>query len=308
MRFHGILLVRDEADILPQTLAHLLSWIDALHILDTGSADESWDIVQDFARRDSRVRPFGRQDVRFHNGLRAVVFNQVRHTFKPGDWVARLDADEIYHIPPPRFIAERLRPCEGRIFGQHYDFLITRAEAAAMERNPETPADLARPIELRRTRYVVQPFPEPRFFRYRRLMRWDPIRAGGYVPRRGGLIAKARIPVRHYRWRSVAQAARRVQLRSQTRAAGAPVGHHWDSKHWHDWLANDNDPSVLTWTPGQDLPDPHLTNHLPRGRRATAQSLMYRSGLVHLLDLVDLLRGPAPSSLPGLDAAAPALP
>lgn len=286
MRFHGILVLRDEADILPQTLAHLLTWVDSLHIFDTGSTDGTWETVREWAARDSRINPLGREEVRFHNGLRGMVFNRVRAGFEPGDWVARLDADELYHIPPPEFIRERVRPCEGRVFGQHYDFLITRAEAAAWEERPETPRERARPIEERRTRYLVQDFPEPRLFRYRRMMRWDARdRPDSYVPRRGGLIARARIPIRHYRWRDPEQAARRCALRSAAKAAGAPVGPHWKTADWRDWLANDEDPRVLSWSPGRDLPDPGLTNHLPRG--TLARELVYRTGLVHLLDLLD---------------------
>ena len=58
MRFHGLMLLRDEIDIIAQNLSHLLSWIDSLYILDMGSVDGTWDIVQDFARKDSRIVPF----------------------------------------------------------------------------------------------------------------------------------------------------------------------------------------------------------------------------------------------------------
>ena len=63
MRYHGIMVLRDEGDIIAHTLTHLLTWVDSLHVLDTGSTDDTWDIVNDFARRDSRVRPVGRDDL-----------------------------------------------------------------------------------------------------------------------------------------------------------------------------------------------------------------------------------------------------
>ncbi len=31
MRFHGLLIARDEGDIIAQTLTHLLTWCDCLH-------------------------------------------------------------------------------------------------------------------------------------------------------------------------------------------------------------------------------------------------------------------------------------
>lgn len=288
MAFHGIMVLRDEGDIIAQTLAHLMTWCDSLTILDTGSTDGTWDIILDAARRDPRINPLARVERPFHNGLRALVFHAARDRFQPGDWVGRLDADEFYHISPPTFAAERLGASDGRVFAQMYDFLLTRNEATAWDRGEETLADRARPIEHRRTRYLVQEFPEPRFFRYRRRMVWPET---SYVPLRGGLIAAPRIPVRHYRWRDPVQAAARCALRRETFNSGGLVGRHWDLADWRDWLANDEDPRLLRHTPGAPLPDPALTNHLPGPARAAAHRLLYGSGAVHVLDR--FVRSPA---------------
>ena len=281
MRYHGIMVLRDEGDIIAHTLTHLLTWVDSLHLLDTGSTDDTWDIVNDFARRDGRVRPVGREDIPYHNGLRAVLFGRVRHTFEDGDWFARLDADEIYHVLPPLFIQERLAPHESRVFAQLFEFLMTQAQHRAWEAGDPTLSDRSRPIESRLTRYVVQDFPEPRLFRYRRGMRWP---ESSYVPLRGGLIAQARVPVRHYRWRDPQQAAQRCALRNAARAAGAQTGPHWTLSDYREWLANDEDPRLLSWSPGQDLPDPRLSNHLPHRARRLGQHIFYRTGLVRMVD------------------------
>lgn len=295
MAFHGIMVLRDEGDIIAQTLEHLMTWCDSLTLLDTGSTDGTWDLVHEAARRDRRITPLARTPVTFHNGLRAAVFQRARHRFHPGDWIARLDADEFYHAPPPLFIRERLRPAEGRIFGLMYDFLLTRRESAAWDRGEESLADRARPIEHRRTRYVVQDFPEPRLFRYRKRMSWP---ADAYVPCRGGLIARARVQIRHYRWRDPVQAAQRCALRRATHLSGNRVGAHWDLNDWREWLANDDDPRLLRHTPGAPLPDPALTNHLPPPARAAAQGLFYRSGVVHLADWLTSV-GTHPHKQPG---------
>ena len=63
MRFHALLPVRDEADIIGQCLRHLLTWADAVHVFDTGSVDDTWEIVGDLASRDERVRLLGRDPV-----------------------------------------------------------------------------------------------------------------------------------------------------------------------------------------------------------------------------------------------------
>lgn len=284
MRYHGIMVLRDEGDIIAHTLSHLLTWVDSLHFLDTGSTDGTWETVNDFARRDDRVRPVAREVMPFHNGLRAVLFNRVRHGFEDGDWFARLDADEIYHVPPPRFISERLAPHESRVFTQHYEFLMTKAQHRAWKAGEGLLADRSRPIESRLTRYVMQECPEPRLFKYRRSMRWPET---SYVPLRGGLPAMSRIPVRHYRWRDPEQAARRCALRRAARAAGAKTGPHWELADYQEWLANDEDPRLLSWSPGQPLPDPGLRNHLPPRVRRLALHVLYRTGLVRVLDGLD---------------------
>src|SRR5688572_18398012 len=112
MRFQGLMLLRDEADIIAQNLDHLLTWIDTLYVLDLGSTDGTWDIVQDYARRDPRIVPYLHRPILYNDSLRSVLFDQFRDRFSPGDWVMKIDADEFYHIPPPQFVRERVRAGE----------------------------------------------------------------------------------------------------------------------------------------------------------------------------------------------------
>ena len=58
-----------------------------------------------------------------------MIFNQYREKFDPGDWVMKIDADEFYHLDPPRFVAERLRPLDTAVHLQWYFFRLTKQEA-----------------------------------------------------------------------------------------------------------------------------------------------------------------------------------
>jgi glycosyltransferase involved in cell wall biosynthesis len=294
--FHGLLPVRDEGDIIAQTLAHLLAWCDTLHILDTGGTDETWEIVQDAASRDPRIRLMGSHELSFRDTLRAWMFERARPCFRRGDWIARLDADEIYDTPPPRFVRESLRWPEGRIYAQHYEFVLRRSEADAWERGEETPADRARPIRDRRRWFHPDLFPEIRLFRYRRGMRWDPER---YEPFNAGLLARRRIPVRHYRCRDPEQVARRCALRSRAAAAGDYP--HWQQTDWRKWVIPDEDPRLREWTPGTPLPPVEIPGWAPRGPRRAAKWALYASGATNLLDLTRP-RFPA-ASVPSVDPA-----
>src|SRR5437762_4185 len=122
---------------------------------------------------------------------------------------------------------------EGDIVAQVLAHLLTWVDSlhvydtGSMDGTWEIGEDAAR--GERRRRFVVQAFPEPRLFRYRRGIKWP---VGSYVPLCGGRTAVARIPVRHYRWRDPAQAAARCALRRAMREAGANVGPHWGLEDW----------------------------------------------------------------------------
>nr|MBA2435799.1 glycosyltransferase [Chthoniobacterales bacterium] len=87
MRFHCLLPVRDEADVVAQCLTALLAWSDSIYVFDTGSVDHTWEIVQDFAARDKGVIPLRKEPVYFSESrLRGWMFHQARQQMREGDW------------------------------------------------------------------------------------------------------------------------------------------------------------------------------------------------------------------------------
>lgn len=151
MSFHGLLLIRDEIDILPETLPAFLSWCDSVTVFDLGSTDGTWEYVLDLARKDSRLIPFERRPVVYSDDLRCVPFHFARERFRDGDWVVKLDADEFFHDDPREFVRERLRWFESVVYLQWYYFRLTEREVADWESGKVTIADRSRPIAERRT-------------------------------------------------------------------------------------------------------------------------------------------------------------
>jgi hypothetical protein len=306
MRFHGLMLLRDEEDIISETLAHLLSWIDVLHIYDLGSTDATWDIVQDFASRDRRIILFKREPTVYSDSLRCILFHRLRNDFEKGDWILKVDADEFYPLPPPQFVKERLSSREGMVYLQWYFFRLTTAEAAAYESGmvPIT-ADRSRPIGERRRHYKISQYSEPRMFRYRPTMRWP---ATTHWPYNAGLLARERLPILHYPHRDPLQMARRFALRAAMKRRAAKAGNHWRTTDWHDELVDektgvtvgamknvrgglagekgiDTGP-LLFWEPGTALPEVRLYSQIPTWPKRLAQHLIYPA----LLPLLDRLR------------------
>jgi|GEM_PF-4294901 len=48
MKFHSLLPVRDEADIINQYLQSFLTWADSIYVFDTGSVYNTWEIIHAF--------------------------------------------------------------------------------------------------------------------------------------------------------------------------------------------------------------------------------------------------------------------
>ncbi len=302
MRFHGMMLLRDEEDILSQCLDHLLTWADTVYILDTGSTDSSWEIVQDYAKRDKRIVPWKYQPIVYDDNLRSWMFHHLREKFDDGDWVLRLDADEFYHVAPPRWVKERARPFEGHAKLQWYFFRLTRQEVADWEAGRETTADRVRPIRERRRFYQVARYAEPRMFKYRRTMRWP---EGQSFPYNAGLVARERLPILHYPHRDPQQLVERVKLRHFMKNLKAHAGGHWsiddwridlfDPTHAQKDLPKDQrtgvakidglqDGPLLEWKPGTELPEQPLYNHVEGGLKRAAMTAFYGSGAVRLFD------------------------
>jgi glycosyltransferase involved in cell wall biosynthesis len=267
MRFFCQLPVRDEGDIIGQSLQALLTWADEIFVFDTGSADDTWDIVQDFAARDKRVIPMRQDPVYFNDTrLRGWIFEHVREHMETGDWFLRVDADEFHHIPPPEFVKTRLRPHETIVYHQYYDFQLTASELRAWKEGRETLADRKRPIAERRHWFTPSVYSEPRLCRYRESMRWTPKTS---FPYNAGFVAAERLPIRHYPHRDPVQLERRCLLRAvmladkeNRRNWSEPELHHWVEEQWHKFIAPDNAPGALFWKPGDALPEYHFTNHL----------------------------------------------
>jgi len=283
MAFHNLLLVRDEADLIEECLSHLLTWCDAVHIYDTGSTDGTWDIIQELARRDRRINPVAREEVFYSDSLRAMVFDRVRHAFRGGDWIARLDADEFAHAHPPTWITANLSRIESRIRALFFEFVIRRSDVEAEA--GDIPASARLPIDTRRRWYYMDPHPEYRLFRYRRFMRWPHDRA---IPLSCGLTAYERLPIRHYRCRDVEQVKRRCAVRATlARHAAEATGashSHW-TRDWTYWVWPDADPRLRHWHDGAELPVPRSAR-AARGTRAhLLRQFYYGSGAAGLADV-----------------------
>ncbi len=288
MKFVCLLPVRDEADIIGQCLQQLLEWASAVYVFDTGSVDNTWEIVQDFAGRDARVKPLKKEPVFFsETRLRGWMFNEARQGLANGDWFLRVDADEFHHISPPEFVETRLRRHETIAYHQYYNFCLLEAEVRDWETGRESLADRTRPIGERRRWYELSAYSEPRLCRYRRTMQWPPTVS---FPFNAGYVAAERLPIRHYPHRDPVQLERRCRLRAVMMADkenrqnwSRPELHHWAEGEWRKFITPDAQANLKYWAPGTEFVESRSAQHLARPLKRTAQRIAH-SLLLPLLD------------------------
>lgn len=205
MKIFSICCVRDENDIIGETLENALKWSDNIFIFDNGSTDGTWETIQALSRRSAKIVVVGRDDRKFTDELRGEIFEAYRSVATCGDWWCRLDGDEIYIDDPRQFLGGLWRK-SGFVYSATCNYYFTDIDLAAYEQNPE--AWLARPVS-ERLKFYQNNWSEPRFVRHREGLIW-----GGLIwPDNRGLTSHSRIRLKHFPYRSPEQIMRRLAIR-----------------------------------------------------------------------------------------------
>ena len=229
MRIHGLMLVKDEADIVGATLEAAARWCDSIYVFDNGSSDGTWELIQAIAARDPRVVPYKQDAKPFRQSLRGEIFRQFRDRAHPGDWWCILDGDEFYIDDPREFLAA-VPARYGEVWSSSFQYYFTERDLERYEADPDE--FLAAPAP-ERLHYYLNNWSESRFMRHHDGLVWPPDREGhpGYRRPLGlGATYPRRIRLKHYQYRSPEQ----IDARLRSRMAIATSYRH---EHQPDWLA-----------------------------------------------------------------------
>jgi Glycosyl transferase family 2 len=208
MRIHAICLVKDEVDIIAETLGEAQRWCDHIYVYDNGSTDGTWEQVQLLSRdSNGQIIIFKRSDVPFHDRLRGEVFEYYRENSTIGDWWSRLDADEMY-IDDPRAFLSGVPDEYDSVYSSSFQYYFTDKDCEIYRQNP---AAYAPEVSVRqKCRYYLNNWSELRFIRHKRNTLWDrhvdwPYKLAKAYPRR--------IRLKHYQYRSPDQIQKRIDGR-----------------------------------------------------------------------------------------------
>lgn len=217
----AVTMVRDEKDILPTVITHLLDQgVDHVLVADNLSQDGTYEYLRDLARRDPRVHVGRDTTVAYYQGAKMSYL--ARAAWRAGaDWVVPFDADELWFAREGS-LTRYLRGLDADVVGADwYDMVL-------LDDGPVGPT----------SSFLLDTTPNPLgkvAFRSHPLALLE---IGNHGVARVGTWARDGLAVAHARYRSQEQVARKF------RQGGAGPGRHWPGLALRGALAR---PPTRSW-------------------------------------------------------------
>lgn len=206
MKLNAICMVKNEADVIKETLLNATHFCHRIYVFDNGSTDGTWEILQILAKRHSQIVIAAHSDEIFKNQLRNRVYNMFHHNFSDDDWWYILDADEMLSEDPKPLLQEAQHKGYDMLRVWQAQFYFTDADMAAYEQE-----DKRLSVSQRRRYYRIN-WREPRFFRNRQQQQWSESVTGRLPPFCSRMYYKSPV-CRHYAQRTPEQIQQRNQIR-----------------------------------------------------------------------------------------------
>jgi hypothetical protein len=238
MKIHALCLVKNEVDVLQESLISALNWCDQIYIFDNGSNDGTWELVQKLARQHMQIVVSKQDNVLFSDALRADIFNVFRSNAGVQDWWCRLDADEFY-IDDPRVFLAKVPDHLQTVWSASINYYFTDQDVILYKQNPV--AYLETPIQ-QRLRYYLNNWGELRFFRHSDDIVWTRTQdSGGFPPAMFTAPAyPVRIWLKHYQYRSPNQIEQRLLTRRRAMEESTEFLHEM-TPNWSSTIATKRD-------------------------------------------------------------------
>lgn len=230
MKLNAICIIKNEADIILETLNNALHFCDNIYVFDNGSTDGSWELIQEKAAQDPRVIIAVHSDEIYRNQFRNRVYNMFHSDFGPSDWWYILDADEMLIEDPRPMLVSAMQRNKNQMRVWQAQFYFTDNDLAAYETE-----DMSQSVSQRRRYYRIN-WREPRFFRNSPSQRWSEDISGKVPPFCHKLYHPSPI-CRHYAQRTPEQ----IKMRREIRINNPFSFLHIKNKAEDDWLRQSAD-------------------------------------------------------------------
>jgi len=210
MKIHGMCLIKNEADIIKQTLTAALEWCDYIYVLDNASTDNTWEYIKELAKHHQQIVPFKQDGEPYYRDLVGEIFNHYCSNATDGDWWCRLDADEFY-IDDPRIFLAKIPDEFGMVYSASFEYYFTDKDLERYQQDPSLYGDDI-PI-TEKCRYYINNWSEPRFMKFSQGINWQKGDGGWPAEAWNFPVYPVRIWLKHYQYRSPQQIQKRIETR-----------------------------------------------------------------------------------------------
>jgi hypothetical protein len=222
----AVTMVKDEADIIGATVAHMLTQVDYVMVADNMSTDNTRRILNELKHSSNgRLMIVDDTDPAYEQSRKMTDLAHQAHRFWRADWIVPFDADEIWYSPHHDRIADALNELAPQwltVGAALYDHVASRFD----DLDDQDPT--AR-IGWRR----VKPLGLPKVAgRWHQFMTIEMGNHGVTYPG-GTTVHDTSLVIRHFPYRSVEQLVRKVR----NGAAAYKAAHLPETfgAHWRQW-------------------------------------------------------------------------
>ena len=216
MRVNAIMLVKNEVDIVEETLLYAMKFCHRIYIYDNQSTDGTWELVNEMAARFKEIVIFGQTSEPYKNQLRNRVYNAMYQEYSSEDWWYILDSDELLAESPKGVLKTAASQGKNAMCVWQAQFYFTDTDWANYENE-----DTSKSITQRRKHYLIN-WKEQRFFKNDPTQAWPEFTSGRIPPWCKSMAKQAPI-CRHYALRTPEQIEARIALRMKTQNGFAHV-------------------------------------------------------------------------------------
>lgn len=214
MNIFALSVIKNEADIIEYTLKKASWWATKIFVLDNGSTDGTWEIVNNLSKKSSKIVVWKQSYMPFYEGMRSEIFNNFLKEARPNDWWCfRLDADEIYAENPRNFLTQ-VPASYDYVCKKSIDYVLTEEDIKQRNFDAYPFEDNNKHIKY----FQPNAWVETRFFRHKPNLNWE---ENEETPKLSGLIYPTTILVKHYQYRSPTQMQKRLDVRNTSKNDGS---------------------------------------------------------------------------------------
>lgn len=175
MKLNAIMTIKNEVDIVEETLLNAMKFCHKIYIYDNHSTDGTWEVLNEMAARFNDLVIVGQTDESEKGLLRKRVYNRYHSEYDAEDWWCFLGADEQLAESPIKALKRASAASKNTMNVWRAQFYFTDVDYENLENE-----DTKTPIAQRR-RYYALNWKAPRFFCNDPIKKW-PENTTGDIP------------------------------------------------------------------------------------------------------------------------------